>query len=65
MEDYLNGTWEEFENWIKGTIKSSFLWRVRPVDSPTKRAMVADSVLDDIKRNNGVFPERNVFIQKA
>jgi len=38
---------------------------VRPVDSPMKRAMVADSILDDIKPNNGVFPERNAFIERA
>ncbi len=65
MEDYLNGTWEEFENWIKGTIESDFSRRVRPLDSPLKREMVATSILDDIKRNNDVFPERNAFIQRA
>ena len=36
MEDYLNGTWEEFENWIKGMIESNFSWRMHPVDSPLK-----------------------------
>ncbi len=65
MKDYSNGTWEEFENWIKGTIESNFSWRVRPVDSPMKREMVANLILDDIKRNDGVFPEGNEFIQRA
>ena len=65
MEDSLNGTWEEFENLIKGTIESDFSWRVRPLNSPFKRAMVANSILDDIKRNNDVSPERNAFIQRT
>lgn len=65
MVDYVNGTWEEFENWIRGTIELDFSWRVRPVDSPMKREMVASLIVDDIKRNNGVFPERNAFIHRA
>ena len=65
MVDYVNGTCEDFENWITGTTESGFSWRVRPVDSPMKREMVTSLILDDIKRNNGVFPERNAFIQRA
>ena len=50
--------------WIKGKIESDFSGRVRPVDSHVKREMAADLILDDMRRNNGVFPERNAFIQR-
>ena len=63
-EKYLECSWEEFENSIKGTIESEFNGRVRPVDSPEKHSMMASVISDDMKRNGGVFPEGNAFIQR-
>ncbi len=65
MDKYLDGTWEEFEEWIREKIGSDFHWCVRPSDTATNREMVATLVLNDIKRNNGVFPAKNTFIEKA
>jgi hypothetical protein len=45
MEDFLEGTWEEFEAWIRETIGSDFRWLIRPQDSSVNREMVADLVL--------------------
>lgn len=63
MDKHLEGTWEESEAWIKETVGSDFRWRVRPQDTPSNREMVASLILDGIRRNNGVFPERNAFIE--
>jgi len=65
MDKHLTGTWEEFEAWIKETVGSDFNWRVRPQDNATNREMVASLILDGIKRNNGIFPEKNTFIERG
>jgi len=64
MGKYLSGTWEEFEQWIRFTIGSDFQWLVRPLDRQTNRQMIADLVLEDMKKNSGTFPEKNSFIAK-
>ena len=64
MNKYLDGSWNEFEQWIRFTIGSDFLWRVRPLDRQSNRQMVADQVLYDIKRNKGVFPASNSYIER-
>jgi hypothetical protein len=33
MEDYCNGNWEEFEEWIRKTIAGDFRWKIRPLDN--------------------------------
>jgi len=38
---------------------------VRPQDNATNREMVASLILDGIKRNNGIFPEKNTFIERG
>jgi hypothetical protein len=65
MGKCLEGTWEEFEVWIRETIGSDFRWLIRPQDSSVNREMIADSVLKDTKRVNGVFPGKNAFVEKA
>ena len=65
MDKNLEGSWEEFEEWIKETIGSEFRWRIRPLDTVSNRKMIADLVLDEIKKNNGKFPEGDTFIQIA
>jgi hypothetical protein len=64
MDKYLDGTWEEFEQWIRFTIGSDFLWRIRPLDRRSNRQMVADMVRTDIEKNSGVFPAHNSFIER-
>ncbi len=60
----LEGTWQEFEALIRDTIGSDFCWRIRPQDTLSNRKMIVSLILKDINRNNGVFPERNAFIEK-
>ncbi len=62
MDKYLNGSWEEFEQWIRFTIGSDFMWRVRPLDRQSNREMVAELIRSDIEQNNGIFPATNSFI---
>jgi len=65
MEKHLAGTWEEFVAWIRETIGADFHWRVRPQNEATNREMVASLILDRIKRNNGIFPEKNTLIERG
>ena len=65
MDKILDGTWEEFEQWIRDTIGSNFSWCVRPRDTAENREMVASLVLEDLKRSGGVFPEKNAFIERT
>ena len=58
------GVGGEFEQWIRNTIGSNFRWRVRPMNKRSSREMVADLVQNDIKKNNGVFPDNNSFIER-
>jgi len=64
MDNYLDGSWEKFEQWIRNTIGSDFRWRVRLMDKRANREMISELVQNNIKRNNGVFPEDNSFIER-
>ena len=64
MDNYLDGSWEKFEQWIRNTIGSDFRWRVWPMDKRSNRQMLAERVQNDIKENNGIFPEKNAFIER-
>ena len=64
MDNYLDGSWEKFEQWIRNTIGSDFCWHVRPMDNRSNRQMIAKLVQNDIKENNGVFLEKNTFIER-
>ena len=39
--------------------------RVRPQDAAANREMGASFVLEDIKRSEAVFPEKNILIESA
>ncbi len=65
MEHYVTCTWEEFENWIRKSIGGDFRWKIRPLDNPSNRVMVTDTIKDAIKRNDGVFPDKNSFIERV
>ena len=45
---YLDGTWQEFETWIKNTIGSFFRWRICPADTRSKQG-------DDRKSHPGRY----------
>ena len=64
MGDYLDGSWLDFEAWIRREIGSDFRWKVRPMDSPSKRRLVAELILDTQRRNKGVFPKNDAFIER-
>ncbi len=50
MGKYLEGTWEEFEAWIRDTIGSDFRWLIRPLDNHMNRDMIASLILKDIEQ---------------
>jgi hypothetical protein len=61
----VEGSWEEFEQWIRDTIKADFRWCIRPRDTKTNWETVASPILNDIQSNAGVFPEKNTFIERT
>jgi hypothetical protein len=65
MDKYLESTWQEFEDWIRDTIGSDFHWHIRPQDTRSHREMIANLILGRIKQNNGVFPQKDPFIERA
>ena len=64
MEEYLQGSWLDFEAWIRREIGSDFRWKVRPMDTPSKRRLVAELILDTRGRNEGLFPRSDAFIER-
>ena len=66
IDNYLDGSWEKFEHWIRNTIGSDFRWRVRPMDQRANWQMITKLVQKDIKAkaHNGVFPEEISFIER-
>ena len=51
--------------WMRETIGSDFRRRIRPQDTRSNRKMVADLILGDIERNDGVFPDSNAFVERT
>lgn len=60
----LAGSWSDFEQWIRSTIGSDFIWKARPSDTPENRRMTADSIVESMKKNDGSFPKRNAFVER-
>jgi len=60
-KNFLSGTWEQFEGWIKTKIGGEISWKVRPRDTKVNRMVVAESVLDTLNRNGGEFPASGNF----
>ena len=65
MDEHLVGTWDDFEAWIRTTIGSDFRWCMRPANSRENREMLGSMITDDARRNDGVFPKRNAFIERV
>ena len=63
MDTYLDSSSEEFEVWIRRTIGSDFRWKIRPLDNPSNRKMIAGLIQDALKRNKGIFPKNDAFIE--
>jgi hypothetical protein len=63
--DDCDGSWPDFESWIRRAIGGDFTWKVRPRDNPEKRQMVADSIAESTRKNGGTFPERDAFIERV
>jgi hypothetical protein len=42
----------------------TFTGGLRPMDKRSNRQMIAERVQNDIKENNGIFPEKNTFIER-
>lgn len=62
--NFLSGTWEQFEGWIKTKIGGEISWKVRPRDTKVNRMIVAESILDTLDRNGGEFPPSgNLFLE--
>ena len=64
MDSYLNGTWEDFEAWIRKAIGSDCRWRICPLDTPGNRHAVAEAIQDAVERA-GAFPDGDAFIERA
>lgn len=64
MDKYLDSSWEEFQVWVRSAIGPDFRWKVRPLDNPSNRKMIAGLIQDAWKRNNGVSPKNDAFIER-
>ena len=63
-EKTLDCSWKEFEELIKETIGSDFLWKIRPRDTQVNRQAVMESIKKMLGKNNGSFPDGgNIFIE--
>ena len=60
----LEGSWENFEAWIRTQIGEDFIWKVRPRDTLGNREMVIDSIKKATSHNNGSFPKNDAFIER-
>lgn len=64
--NFLSGSWQDFEAWIKAKVEGEISWKVRPKDTKVNRMIVAVSILKTLERNHGEFPPSgNAFIEIA
>ena len=60
----LDCPWDQFEEIIRKTIGSDFIWKIRPGDTDANRQAVMESIERILKEHNGSFPEKgDMFIQ--
>lgn len=63
-KNFLSGTWEQFEGWVKTKVGGEISWKIRPQDTKVNRMIVAESILDTLGRNGGEFPPSgNLFLE--
>lgn len=65
-EKILDYSWEQFEEIIRKTIGSDFIWKIRPRDTEANRQAVMESIERTLAEHNGSFPdEGDTFIEPA
>jgi hypothetical protein len=65
-EKILDYSWEQFEEIIRKTIGSDFIWKIRPRDTEANRQAVLESIERTSAEHNGSFPdEEDIFIEPA
>ena len=65
-EKILDYSWEQFEEIIRKTIGSDFIWKIRPRDTEANRQAVMESIEKTLAEHNGSFPdEGDTFIEPA
>ena len=65
-KNFLAGTWDDFESWIKEKVGGDIYWKIRPRDTKVNRMEVAQSIFETMKRNGGTFPSSgNVYVEVA
>jgi len=63
-KNFLSGSWEDFETWIRAKVGGDITWKVRPRDTRVNRMVVAESILQALDRNHGEFPSSgNLFLE--
>lgn len=63
-KNFLSGTWECFEGWVKTKVGGEISWKIRPRDTKVNRMIIAESVLDTLDCNGGEFPPSgNLFLE--
>jgi len=63
-EKILDCPWEQFEEIIRETIGSDFIWKIRPRDTGANRQAVRESIERMLREHNGSFPEEgDMFIE--
>ncbi|MCK5551643.1 MAG: hypothetical protein KAJ09_00770 [Deltaproteobacteria bacterium] len=63
-KDFLSGSWEDFETWIKAKVGGEISWKIRPRDTRVNRQVVAKSIIETLERNRGRFPPSgNLFLE--
>ena len=55
---------DQFEEIIRKTIGSDFIWKIRPGDTVANRQAIMESVERTLREHNGSFPEEgDMFIE--
>jgi hypothetical protein len=59
----LDCPWEQFEEEIRKTIGSDFIWEIHPGDTDANRQAVMESIERAMREHNDRFPEKgDMFI---
>jgi len=62
--NFLSGTWEDFESWIKAKVGSEISWKIKPRDTKVNRMVVAKSILETMERSGDTFPSSgNIYLE--
>jgi hypothetical protein len=63
-QDFLSGSWEDFETWIKAKVGGEISWKIRPRDTRVNRRWWPRASSRPLERNRGRFPPSgNLFLE--